>query len=488
MNAPTVVISSHESARPSESLASRPTVELRATPAQLVQAWPVDRRLLVLGSGADGGRFGRWSILAEVSNANVVSASGAKVLDALTRVDQAWQQRRATAMEHTSNPDLPFHGGWIGFIGFECGEWLEPAVTRGAAHASRMQSLASASDASPALPDLWMARCDAALVHDAQTGEWHAVGEPDQARQLLARALTAQEECDACEAGSECDACEVSHPGLDLVPIESDAEYEADVRRAIEYVHAGDVFQVNVARRFEADVPGGIDSWRAIGARALGLARYGAYLEVGAGPTAGAECAIASYSPELFLTIDPHTRRVVTRPIKGTKRSSPHADARTEFEANAKERAELHMIVDLMRNDLARVCEPRTVHVTNARVLEDHPTVLHGVGEVEGTLRNGATFLEILRATFPPGSVTGAPKIRAMQIIRELERAPRGPYCGAIGCLSDCGSMTWSVAIRTATMTGAHLTYWAGCGVVAESEPKAEVAESHAKAVVVVSH
>ncbi len=445
-------------------------------------------------------------MLAEVRDDTVVAGSGPDVIDALVRVDQEWQQQRATAAATTaaagrlSNPELPFHGGWIGFIGFECGEWIEPAVTRGAAHPDRARASVPGRTA---LPDLWLARCDAALVHDAATGEWHVVGDETQGRDLLKRAMAAQ---DQVVAGEEC--------ALRLAPIESDAQFESDVRRAIEVIHAGDAFQVNVARRFEAAIPTDVASRRAIGARALGLARYGAYLEVGggigavAGPAAG--CALASFSPELFLTVDGATGRVVTRPIKGTRTSEAHAGAgagagaaRAEFEANAKERAELHMIVDLMRNDLARVCQPRTVRVASARVLEDHPTVLHGVGEVEGTLKDGALLLDILRATFPPGSVTGAPKIRAMQIIRELERAPRGPYCGAIGCLSDCGSMTWSVAIRTAVVgsagagagasagagnaartPAANLTYWAGCGVVAQSDPKAEVAESHAKAAV----
>ncbi len=506
-------------------------------------------------------------MLAEVVGGDdtIIHARGAGILPALKRVDRVWRERRDAWEQNssTNTPALPFYGGWIGFIGFECGEWIEPAVTRGPSNAQRMPSDARDTATSP--PDLWLARCDAALVHDALTGEWHAVGEPTQANALHARALAVQDAITAC-AGVDAWPEPTAHPPLSLVPVESDAEYEADVRRAIEYVHAGDVFQVNVARRFIAEVPADLASWRAIGARALGLARYGAYLEVGGAhatdPHAAAGCAIASYSPELFLTVDGATGRIVTRPIKGTmgavaveagtaRTPSETSNSRAAFESNAKERAELHMIVDLMRNDLSRVCQPRTVRVASARVLEDHPTVLHGVGEVEGTLRHDASLLDILRATFPPGSVTGAPKIRAVQIIRELERAPRGPYCGAIGCLSDCGSMTWSVAIRTgvvaramcaegaagevgaegadsATQTetpppkrpvttraggpfefflnepptrgprgsgsagavhapAAHLTYWAGCGVVAESEPAREVRESWEK-VGVVGH
>jgi para-aminobenzoate synthetase component 1 len=177
---------------------------------------------------------------------------------------------------------------------------------------------------------------------------------------------------------------------------------------------------------------------------------------------------------------------VVTRPIKGTRPSS--VDAR-ELDESDKDRAELAMIVDLMRNDLGRVAEIGSVRVTEPRVLETHRTVHHGVAEISARLRDGVTWRDLLAATFPPGSVTGAPKIRAMQIIEELEPHGRGFYCGAIGFIARSGHAGLNVAIRTAQIGAASgargarpLVYHAGCGIVADSDPSAEVAETHAKA------
>ena len=160
----------------------------------------------------------------------------------------------------------------------------------------------------------------------------------------------------------------------------------------------------------------------------------------------GAGRAVLSVSPELFLSVDAHSRSVRTRPIKGTRAADGCA---AELERCDKERAELHMIVDLMRNDLGRVCSIGSVRVSEPRSIERHPTVQHAVAEVSGTLRPGIGHAELLRATFPPGSVTGAPKVRAMQIIDELEPFARGPYCGALGWLGDDGAVALNVAIRT---------------------------------------
>jgi len=190
-------------------------------------------------------------------------------------------------------------------------------------------------------------------------------------------------------------------------------------------------------------------------------------------------------SPELFLRARPDGS-VVTRPIKGTRPA--HVDAR-ELEESAKDAAELAMIVDLMRNDLGRVAELGSVRVSEPRVLETHETVHHGVAEISARLRVDVSWLDLLRATFPPGSVTGAPKIRAMQIIYELEPHARGFYCGAIGFISRSGHAALSVAIRTAQLGVATVEggtrpvhYHAGCGIVADSDPASEVAETHAKA------
>jgi len=191
-------------------------------------------------------------------------------------------------------------------------------------------------------------------------------------------------------------------------------------------------------------------------------------------------------SPELFLHLD-RDGRVVTRPIKGTR---PAGADTGEFLRSEKDAAELHMIVDLMRNDLARACRAGSVRVREARAAEPHATVLHGVAEVEGLLRGGADAADLVAATFPPGSITGAPKVRAMQVIRELEAFDRGPCFGAIGLLGADGSLALNVAIRTATLRadadGWRVRYAAGCGIVSDSVPDEEVRETHAKAAVLL--
>jgi anthranilate/para-aminobenzoate synthase component I len=251
--------------------------------------------------------------------------------------------------------------------------------------------------------------------------------------------------------------------------------YLGAVDRAIEYIRAGDVFQVNLSQRFSvphAEHPAVLYARL----RRESPAWYGACL-------AYDDFAILSNSPELFLRVEPQPdgrRRVITRPIKGTRPRAPGMDA--ELRHSAKDQAELNMIVDLERNDLGRVCEIGTVKVTDPRTIEAHPTVYHGAATIEGTLRENVTFLDLLRATFPGGSVTGAPKIRAMQIIEELEPVRRGPYCGAIGYLAADGSMEFNVAIRTMILKDGEVHIPVGGGIVADSDPGAEYDETLVKA------
>jgi anthranilate/para-aminobenzoate synthase component I len=189
----------------------------------------------------------------------------------------------------------------------------------------------------------------------------------------------------------------------------------------------------------------------------------------------------------LFLHFDPNTGMLRTRPIKGTLAAGE--DPATLL-ASEKDAAELAMIVDLMRNDLGRISEPGSVVVETGRVIENHPGVIHGVAEVVGRLRHEVELDEVLQATFPPGSITGAPKIRAMQVIDEFETVPRGPYCGALGFQSNCGHMALDVSIRTLDLIPTdgddwsthELRYGAGCGIVAESDPAAETVECDTKA------
>jgi aminodeoxychorismate synthase component I len=243
------------------------------------------------------------------------------------------------------------------------------------------------------------------------------------------------------------------------------------VARVIQYIRSGDVFQVNLSQRFTCKTVAAPEAiYRRLSQQTP--ARYGAFLNFG-------DHALISNSPELFLHIRAD-RRVITRPIKGTRPLLPGMDS--ELLNSSKDQAELNMIVDLERNDLGRVCEIGSVRVTEPRVIEAHPTVYHGAATIEGILRRDVGLIELLRATFPGGSITGAPKIRAMQIIDELEPVRRGPYCGAIGYLAADGAMQFNIAIRTMIAQAGQIHIPVGGGIVADSEPEAEYEETLVKA------
>jgi len=252
--------------------------------------------------------------------------------------------------------------------------------------------------------------------------------------------------------------------------------YERMVARALEYIAAGDIYQVNLAQRLRFDeVADPLETYRVL--RRVNPARYAALLRWRDG-------AIGSVSPELFL----HTRgrEVLTRPIKGTRPRTHDAvlDAayRQQLIDSAKDAAELAMIIDLHRNDLGRVCEYGSVRVRNARRLEAHPTVFHTVADVCGRLRADRDLLDLLAACFPAGSISGVPKIRALEIIDELEPVARGVYTGAVGVLGLDGQMTFNVAIRTLQFCKQAATLYVGGGIVADSDPADEYEETLAKA------
>ena len=251
--------------------------------------------------------------------------------------------------------------------------------------------------------------------------------------------------------------------------------YERAVARALDYIRGGDVYQINLSQRFTLPLPcEPLEIYHRLQRDAP--AAYGAYLDFG-------DFQVISNSPELFLRIEPlpdGRRRIVTRPIKGTRPRRPGLDA--ELRDSPKDQAELAMIVDLERNDLGRVCEVGSVRVVEPRVIETHPTVYHGVATIEGILRDDVTLLDVLRGTFPSGSVTGAPKIRAMQVIDELEPVRRGPYCGAIGHIDPSGLVEFNVAIRTMIVKDGQVHVPVGGGIVADSDPAAEYEETLVKA------
>lgn len=252
--------------------------------------------------------------------------------------------------------------------------------------------------------------------------------------------------------------------------------YAAAFQRVRQYIDAGDCYQVNLARRFAAPVEG--DPWAGYRAlRASNPAPYAAYLNTPA-------AQVLSASPERFLSV--RSGIVQTRPIKGTRARHPDAQIdrqlARELLDSAKDRAENVMIVDLLRNDLGKVCEFGSVRTDSLCELESFATVHHLVSTVSGRLAAGKHALDALRACFPGGSITGAPKIRAMQIIEELECERRGVYCGAIGYVGFDGAMDLSVAIRTLVHTAGTARFWAGGGIVADSTPEAEYQETLTKA------
>jgi len=251
--------------------------------------------------------------------------------------------------------------------------------------------------------------------------------------------------------------------------------YQAAVGEVRARIAAGEIYQMNLAQRVTgtlAEPPRQL--YRRL--RALNPAPMGAYLEAGDG-------AVLSSSPERFLSVEGD--RIRTFPIKGTRPRGPtpaeDAALQRELRASEKERAELLMIVDLLRNDLGRVCRFGSVEVRRLHDLESFATVHHLVGEVEGALRPGVGAAELLRAVFPGGSITGAPKIRAMQVIAGIEPVRRGIFSGALGYWSACGRVDLSIAIRTIVCHGAEASFHVGAGIVWDSDPNLEYEETLAK-------
>ena len=254
------------------------------------------------------------------------------------------------------------------------------------------------------------------------------------------------------------------------------ARYLETIARAIEYIHAGDCFQVNIAQRLMTPArQAPLDLYEKL--RARNPAPFAGYFDLG-------DFAILSASPERFLRVQ--NGEVETRPIKGTRPrgKTPDEDERfaKELLASAKDRAENIMIVDLLRNDLGRVCEYGSIAVEALCRLESYEFVHHLVSAVRGRLRHGLGPTDLLRAAFPGGSVTGAPKIRAMEIISELEQTARGPYCGSLGWVGFDGAMDTNLLIRTFVYGKGWIHFSVGGGIVADSVPEKEYAETWHKA------
>jgi para-aminobenzoate synthetase component I len=351
-----------------------------------------------------------------------------------------------------------FGAGWIGYLGFGL--------------ASEFLPVPPAPGSPRRLPAWWFGYYDHVLRRDQATGRWsfEALVTPGRADALRRRFSELNRRAQAGDSGPR----EYSCGEFRLVP--SPAEHRAAVSRAVELIHQGDIFQANICLRLEAGFDGDpLDAF----CRAADRLRppFAAFVGLREG-------AVASLSPELFLRR--RNRTVLSRPIKGTRYRAgddQRADRqRRDLERSAKDRAENVMIVDLMRNDLSRVCAVGSVEVPRLTAAEPHPGVWHLVSDVRGTLRADRGDGDLIRATFPPGSVTGAPKVRAMEVIHELEATAREVYTGAVGYRSPLAGLELNVAIRTFEFHRGQVWLGSGGGIVADSRDDDEYQECLLKA------
>ena len=374
----------------------------------------------------------------------------------LDELDAAWQAARPTENESACNADLPFCGGWFIYLAYEFGAAIEPSVP---------------SRGDGAFPLAVATRIGGAIIRDHATGRAVAVAEAPDAAQRLDRMLA-----DAAETAP---AIGQELPALVSLAEADPAGYLDGVARIQEYIRAGDVFQVNLSRAWHARLK----------SAAAPAAIHARLRTVNPAPFAGLALlpdgsAIISSSPERLFSV--RAGEIATRPIAGTwRRGVSGEDDRARANAllaHPKERAEHVMLLDLERNDLGRVCVPGTVRVSEFMVVETYPHIHHIVSNVTGHLRAGITPGQIIRATFPGGTITGCPKVRTMQIIAELEPAARGAYTGSMGYLDRNGDMDMNILIRTFSQRGENIMFRTGAGIVADSVPERELDETRAKA------
>jgi para-aminobenzoate synthetase component I len=450
--------------------------------------------LVFLDSAAHSEHLGRYSFLA-ADPASVVRSKGDRTerwtadgrpdWEALS--DDPLEVVRTWVAGHAA-PAIaglpPFQGGAAGYIGYDWGAGLERIAP------ARFDDLA--------IPDCMLGLYDWVIAWDHQVRRAWVIstGLPETGSNRSRRAADRLELVRArvTGAGGARPAPARRTPRLEargtappLYPVPglpglqsnfSRAGYLDAVRGVVEYVFAGDIFQANLSQRLQCPIVGPpLELYRRL--RRRNPAPFSAFLDFG-------ELVVASSSPERFLRISPDTRLVEARPIKGTRPRGlgPEHDAAlgqalTESE---KDRSENVMIVDLLRNDLSRVCRPGSVHAPELFALEHYATVHHLVSTVVGELDSGFDAVDLLRAAFPGGSITGAPKVRAMQIIAQLEPTQRGVYCGSIGYLSVTGALDTSIVIRTYLLLGDEVYFQVGGGIVADSDPEQEYRETLDKA------
>jgi len=424
--------------------------------AQLPETYPgLLESSAPLGPAAGGARFDilpiasgealRLSADGRLSGPHSAAAPGF-----LAALENWWTALRTAS----SGARLPFTGGWLVYLGYEVAAEIEPRL-----------ALPRSPDATVALA----IRTPAAWIRDRQSGEAWVAAEPGH------EALLDRFERDARSVGrgprpDPMQSFEIEE--------EDPARFEAAVARALEFIAAGDVYQANLSRRWHGRVRGTLEAaalYRRL--RAANPSPFAALLRDG-------DFAVISSSPERLVSVQGD--RIATRPIAGTRpRGASAARDAALIESllgNEKERAEHVMLIDLERNDLGRVCAAGSVQVDEFMAVESYAHVHHIVSNVSGRKLEDVSPIQILRAVFPGGTITGCPKVRCMQIIAELEAVGRGAYTGTLGYLNRDGSCDFNILIRTITAQGSTLSFRAGAGIVADSSPAHELAETRAKA------
>ena len=374
----------------------------------------------------------------------------------------------------TRRDDLPpFQGGAVGYFGYEL--------------AHQTEILPKAADDWLGMPDMAIGIYDLVIAFDQEDRKMWLISTGMPERIGAARAQRAEERMGLLRKYLRLarplheSPCVPHAPAIRKWTSNFDRTgFESSVQKVIDYIFAGDIFQANLSQSIRAEyprdaVPERFGLYRRL--RDISSAPFGAFLNFG-------EFAVLSNSPERFLKVT--AGQVETKPIKGTRPrgETPLSDAELaqQLMRSPKDRAENIMIVDLLRNDLSKVCKPHSVHTPAICALESYANVHHLVSTVTGELRDGKTAVDLLKASFPGGSITGAPKIRAMEIITELEQTTRGAYCGAIGFIGFDGSMDTNIAIRSLCVNGGRMAFNVGGGIVADSDPALEFEETLVKA------
>ena len=430
-------------------------------PVLMLRRFAKCRDLTFLDSALQQGELGRYSYIAAdpfETFAVAESESGHAALARLDRRLMRWPLQRVSGLP-------PFQGGFAGYIAYEFARLLEPHVM--------------AKTPSPDIPPITLHAYDTIVAFDHQTKQCWIISTGFPETEPKARILRAEVRLAEFES-----LCLAPLPELSGDRVIENWEsnytrkaYESAVQRNIDYVLAGDIFQANISQRFTAALPAEFDPIRHyLALRDRNPATFGAFLDYGA-------VKIASSSHERLISFDGITAEA--RPIKGTRRRDSDAgidaELKAELLASRKDRAENVMIVDLLRNDLSRVSEPGSVQVPVLCGLESYASVHHLTSVVTGRLARGKSRGDLIAACFPGGSITGAPKIRAQEIIAEIERVPRNIYCGSIGFLSFTGHMDLNIAIRTVLFNDGRAAFQGGGGITAKSCPPDEYDETLAK-------